>query len=95
MAVASARTSGAGPKKVARMRQGEARIWEDLGSSGEALGVPDVASARRSGAGALRGSWEEWRRADGLAVYHRTREGVCLKQTPSRPPSQGAAMLLL
>ena len=94
MAVASARPSGAGPKTVARMRQDEARIWEDLGSSGEALGVP-VASGRTAGAGALRGSWEEWRRADGLAVYHRTREGVCLKQTPSRPPSPGAAMLYM
>ena len=50
MTIASARRSGAGPKKVARMRQDEARIWEDLGSSGEALGVP-VASARTSGAG--------------------------------------------
>ena len=50
MTIASARTSGAGPKTVARMRQDEARIWEDLGSSGEALGVP-VASARTSGAG--------------------------------------------
>ena len=50
MAVASKRTSGAGPKKVARMKQDEARIWEDWGSSREALGVP-VASARTSGAG--------------------------------------------
>ena len=32
------------------MRQDEARIWEDLGSSGEALRVP-VPSARTSGAG--------------------------------------------
>ena len=121
MTIASARTSGAGPRKVARMRQDEARIWEDLGSSGEALGVP-VASARTSGAGPetesgsalgvvrewsgsalgvvlecsgsfLRGSWEEWQSEEDHAVSHRTQEGVCSKQTPSRPPSQGAAML--